>query len=72
MSTTLKPLWPKSQPDNPEDMRPISNPSMHTTIVGTANMEHLADNLLTAELGPLPPDMYAEAQRRLSTATQPS
>ena len=53
-------------------MRPISNPSMHTTIVGTANMEHLADNLRTAELGPLPPDVYAEAQRRLSTATQSS
>ena len=30
----------------------ISNPSMHTTIVGTASMEHLADNLRTAELGP--------------------
>ena len=68
----MKLLWSKRQPDTPEDMRPISNPSMHTTIVGTANMEHLADNLLTAELGPLPPDMYAEAQRRLSTATQPS
>ena len=50
----------------------ISNPSMHTTIVGTASMEHLADNLRTAELGPLPPDVYAEAQRRLSTATQSS
>ena len=50
----------------------ISNPSMHTTIVGTANMEHLADNLRTAELGPLPQDVHAEAQRRLSTATQSS
>ena len=68
----LKSLWPKRQPDTLEDMRPISNPSMHTTIVGAANMEHLADNLRTAELGPLPPDVYAEAQRRLSTATQSS
>ena len=50
----------------------ISNPSMHTTIVGTANTEHLADNLRTAELGPLPSDVYTEAQRRLSTATQSS
>ena len=50
----------------------ISNPSMHTTIVGTANTEHLADNLRTAELGPLPQDVYAEAQRRLSAATQSS
>ena len=48
----------------------ISNPSMHTTIVGTANMEHLSENLRTAELGPLPPDVYAEAQRRLSAAAQ--
>ena len=48
----------------------IANPSMHTTIVGTANIGHLADNLRTAELGPLPPDMYAEAQRRLSAAAQ--
>lgn len=48
----------------------IANPSMHTTIVGTANIGHLADNLRTAELGPLPPDTYAEAQRRLSAAAQ--
>ena len=68
----MKLLWSKRRPDTPEDMLPISNPSMHTAIVGTANTEHLADNLRTAELGPLPPDMYAEAQRRLSTATQPS
>lgn len=46
----------------------IANPSMHTTIVGTANADHLADNLRTAELGPLPQDVYAEAQRRLSAA----
>ena len=46
----------------------ISNPSMHTTIVGTANADHLTDNLRTAELGPLPPDVYAEAQRRLADA----
>ena len=46
----------------------ISNPSMHTTIVGTANMGHLSENLRTAELGALPPDVHAEAQRRLSAA----
>ena len=48
----------------------ISNPNMHTTIVGTANPDHLADNLRTAELGPLSPDVYAEAQRRLTEAAQ--
>ena len=46
----------------------IANPSMHTTIIGTANIDHLAENLRTAELGPLPADVYAEAQRRLSEA----
>ena len=48
----------------------ISSPSMHTTIVGTANMEHLAENLRVAALGPLPPDVYAEAQRRLSAVAK--
>lgn len=44
----------------------LANPNMHTTIAGTADLDHLADNLRTAELGPLPPDVYAQAQWRLS------
>jgi len=44
----------------------LSHPNMHTTIVGTANLEHLAANLATARKGPLPPDVYAEARRRLA------
>ena len=44
----------------------FSHPDMHTTIVGTANLEHLADNLSAARKGPLPPDVYAEARRRLA------
>jgi len=41
-------------------------PSWHNTIVGTANLEHLAANLAAARKGPLPPDVYAEARRRLA------
>lgn len=42
----------------------ISNPDMSTTIVGTANPEHLAANVAAAEKGPLPEDVYAEACKR--------
>jgi len=44
----------------------ISHPDMHTTIVGTANPDHLRDNLDTVRKGPLPADLYAEAKRRLA------
>ncbi len=43
----------------------ISHPDMNTTIVGTSNPEHLAANLSAAAKGPLPPDLYEEAKRRL-------
>ena len=43
----------------------ISNPDMTTTIVGTANPDHLIDNVKVAVKGPLPPDIYAEACKRL-------
>lgn len=48
----------------------ISHPHMNTTIVGTMNLEHLADNLKTVETGPLPDDVYAEAKRRLASGGQ--
>ena len=44
----------------------LSHPDMHTTIVGTANPAHVAANVSAARKGPLPPDVYAEAKRRLS------
>jgi aryl-alcohol dehydrogenase-like predicted oxidoreductase len=47
----------------------FSHPDMHTTIVGTANLEHLAANLAAARKGPLAPDVYAEARRRLTQRT---
>lgn len=46
----------------------LSHPDLHTTIVGTINPQHLRDNLDAAGKGPLPPDLYAEAKRRLSVA----
>jgi aryl-alcohol dehydrogenase-like predicted oxidoreductase len=44
----------------------LSHPDMHTTIVGTASLEHLAANLAAARKGPLAPEVYAEARRRLA------
>jgi aryl-alcohol dehydrogenase-like predicted oxidoreductase len=46
----------------------ISHPHMHTTIVGTANPDHLADNVKVAAMGSLPSDVYEEAKRRLASA----
>lgn len=46
----------------------LSLPDLDTTIVGTASLAHLADNLATAALGPLSADVVAEAKRRLDAA----
>ena len=43
----------------------LSHPDLSTTIVGTANPAHLAGNIAVAEKGPLPPDLYEEAKKRL-------
>ena len=43
----------------------LSHTGLHTTIVGTANLDHLAANCAVARLGALPADVYAEAKRRL-------
>lgn len=48
----------------------ISNPDMTTTIVGTANPEHLVNNVKVAAQGPLPADVYAEACRRFPRAAK--
>jgi aryl-alcohol dehydrogenase-like predicted oxidoreductase len=48
----------------------LSHPDVDTTIVGTVNPTHLADNVTAARKGPLPADVYAEAKRRLSEASQ--
>ena len=48
----------------------LSHPDMTTTIVGTANPQHLADNIAAARKGPLASDQYDEAKRRLSAAAE--
>jgi len=42
----------------------ISNPDMTTTIVGTANPDHLVNNVNVAAKGPLPAAVYAEVCKR--------
>jgi aryl-alcohol dehydrogenase-like predicted oxidoreductase len=46
----------------------LSHPGLHTTIVGTRNREHLRENIRAARKGPLPPEVLAQAKRRLSEA----
>ena len=43
----------------------FSHPDLDTTIVGTANAAHLRANVAALQKGPLPPDVLAEAARRL-------
>ena len=45
----------------------LSHPQMHTTIVGTLNMDHLQENVDAAMKGALAPDTYEEAKRRLAS-----
>ncbi len=44
----------------------LSHPDLDTTIVGTLSPEHLQDNVNALMKGPLPPDIYEEAMRRVS------
>jgi len=46
----------------------VSNPDVHTIIVGTKSLEHLADNVAAVEAGPLPADVVAEMKKRLDAA----
>jgi aryl-alcohol dehydrogenase-like predicted oxidoreductase len=48
----------------------LSHPDISTTIVGTLIPDHLRENIAIAERGPLAPDVYAEAKRRLDEAGQ--
>src|SRR6516162_567624 len=46
----------------------FTNVDLDTTIVGTVNPSHLQANIDALQQGPLPPDLYAEAKRRLAAA----
>jgi len=43
----------------------LSHPGLSSTIVGTSRIAHLESNVAIASKGPLPPDVYEEALRRL-------
>ncbi len=43
-----------------------SHSHFHTTIVGTCNHEHLAENVAAVEKGPLPDDLYEEVTSRIA------
>ncbi len=70
-------LWDRAELDAILDGMPrmefmlrfvLSHPDLHTTIVGTSNPEHLANNAAVAQKGPLPDELYREAKRRLADA----
>jgi aryl-alcohol dehydrogenase-like predicted oxidoreductase len=47
----------------------LTHPHCHTTIVGTCNSEHLAENLAAAARGPLSAELHAEIAARVGKAT---
>jgi aryl-alcohol dehydrogenase-like predicted oxidoreductase len=44
----------------------LSHPHCHTTIIGTGNLAHLAENVAAAQQGPLPHALYQEIQSRVA------
>jgi aryl-alcohol dehydrogenase-like predicted oxidoreductase len=46
----------------------LTHPDCHTTIVGTCNEQHLAENIAAAQAGPLPETLYQEVTRRVAAA----
>jgi len=46
----------------------LSHPAITGTVVGTKSLNHLEANIKSAEKGRLPPDLYAEAKRRMNYA----
>ncbi len=72
----LNDIWTRAKLDEvlPEGMKraelilryTLSHPHCHTTIVGTCDPEHLAENLAVAASGPLPSDLYEEIRSRFA------
>ena len=46
----------------------ITNPDVHTTVIGTLNPAHLQENVHAVLKGPLPTSLYNEAKQRLAAA----
>lgn len=72
----LNEVWDKANLDElrPKDMTraefilryTLSHPHCHTTIVGTCNLDHLAENLAAASRGPLPMSLASEIAARVA------
>lgn len=72
----LNDVWTRAKLDDllPEGMSraelilryTLSHPHCHSTIVGTCNGEHLAENLAAAARGPLPADLYQQVTTRVA------
>jgi aryl-alcohol dehydrogenase-like predicted oxidoreductase len=72
----LNDIWERAKLEEilPEDMKraelilryTLSHPHCHTTIVGTCNLEHLAENLASAAKGPLPPELFDQITSRVA------
>lgn len=72
----LNDIWSRAQLDEivPADMSraelilryTLAHPHCHTTIVGTCNPAHLADNVAAATSGPLPSDLCHEIRSRIA------
>lgn len=50
----------------------LTHPDLNTTIVGTVDPQHLAENLTAIQAGPLSEDMYAEIKHRLDELNEQS
>ena len=50
----------------------LAHPSLHTTIVGTTNPDHLAENVQAALAEPLSDEVVLEARRRLGIGSGPA
>ena len=72
----LNDIWTRAKLDEilPEGMKraelilryTISHPHCHTTIVGTCDPGHLAENLAAIEKGSLPSDLYEKVATRVA------
>ena len=72
----LNDIWTRAKLDEvlPEGMSraelilryTLSHPHCHTTIVGTCNPEHLAENIAAADRGPLPTELIQEVRSRVA------
>ena len=76
-SATMWDIWDKAELDELLDGEhrtafmlrfTITNPDIHTTVVGTLEPEHLLENVDAVLRGPLPSSVYSEAKKRLSRA----